>query len=234
MDISRTFDLPQSSTSELLKCMTSLGYLAYDAHRRSYRPTARVAMLGAWVQPSLFRRGRLLDMMDELSRATGEFVVAGMLVGLDVRYIHVVQSRKLSNTVVPDCSHLPLHTAMGRALLSTMPQDKVRKLVHRINAEATPRWRIAPPDFLAILGEVRERGYAMTLNTVWNDGGMLCIPLPDSGDGQRLAIGLGGEAEGMRKNAARFSALLHQTMEKYFAPRSSAPIQFPVRARLSA
>lgn len=58
MEMSRTLNYPQSSTSELLRCLTRLGYLHYNRVRRTYSPTARVALLGAWVKPSLFRADR--------------------------------------------------------------------------------------------------------------------------------------------------------------------------------
>jgi len=49
MDIVRVLDYPQSSASELLRCLVSLGYLSYDRYRRTYRPTTRVPLLGSWV-----------------------------------------------------------------------------------------------------------------------------------------------------------------------------------------
>src|SRR3954466_2294641 len=75
MDIARSMGYPQSSTSELLSCLVALGYLHRDRYARTYRPSARVALLGAWVQPTFFRHGRLLPMMDELAAESGASVV---------------------------------------------------------------------------------------------------------------------------------------------------------------
>src|SRR4051812_41901306 len=74
MDIARAYDYPQSSTSELLSCLVALGYLRRDAYARTYKPAARVAVLGAWTQPSLFRKGALLPLMDELAEEAGATV----------------------------------------------------------------------------------------------------------------------------------------------------------------
>src|SRR5271166_1357806 len=71
MEISRQLGYPQSSTSELLRCLVKMGYLNYDRYRRTYEPTARVPLLGAWVQPGLFRHGHLHPMLDEVSRRCG-------------------------------------------------------------------------------------------------------------------------------------------------------------------
>src|SRR6185312_9132731 len=72
MDIAREMGYPQSSTSELLQCL---------------------ALLGAWVQPRLFRRGHLLPMLDRLAEETGQTVFLASKVGLSIQYIHVVTPR---------------------------------------------------------------------------------------------------------------------------------------------
>ena len=74
MDIARSMGYPQSSTSELLNCLVSLGYLNRDRDQRTYRPTARVAVIGSSVQPELFRKGRLLAILDHLAEETGGIV----------------------------------------------------------------------------------------------------------------------------------------------------------------
>src|SRR5690606_35115741 len=56
-EISRALGYPQSSTSILLKSLMELGYLHYDKVTRTYRPTARVALLGRNVQSYLFGDG---------------------------------------------------------------------------------------------------------------------------------------------------------------------------------
>ncbi len=114
MDVSRALNYPQSSTSELLRCLTSLGYLSYDALRRAYKPTARVAILGAWVEPELFRRGHLLSLMDALSERAGKAVVLATTVGLAVRYIHVIEAAR----------HRP---APQGALQKSAPQGALQK-----------------------------------------------------------------------------------------------------------
>src|ERR1700740_2583728 len=75
MDMSRTLNYPQSSTSELLRSLTRLGYLHYNRYRRTYTPKARVALLGAWVEPALFRGGSILGAVDRVAELVGETVL---------------------------------------------------------------------------------------------------------------------------------------------------------------
>jgi DNA-binding IclR family transcriptional regulator len=48
-DVCTSLGYPQSSTSVLLKCLHSLGYLDYEASTRHYAPSARVRALGEWI-----------------------------------------------------------------------------------------------------------------------------------------------------------------------------------------
>ena len=63
MDVARALNAPQSSTSELLGSLVRRGYLVRKRGERVFRPTSRVALLGAWVHPALFRNGKLLQLM---------------------------------------------------------------------------------------------------------------------------------------------------------------------------
>ena len=120
MDLSRSLSYPQSSTSELLRCLTRLGYLHYDRYRRTYSPTARVALLGAWVEPSLFRGGAVLTALDRVSTSIGETVVLSTATGYVVQHLHVVDGT-VENAVTEQTGHTEslLHSPQGKLLLSS-------------------------------------------------------------------------------------------------------------------
>ncbi|MDB5420516.1 MAG: hypothetical protein JWR59_463 [Brevundimonas sp.] len=217
MDIAKAHDLPQSSTSELLKCLTSLGYLAHNPYGRTYTPTARVALLGAGVSPLLLQGGPVLEMLAELNSQSGEFVVLGMPVGLTVRYVHVLPSTRLVTTVVPERTCVPLHTAMGKALMSTLPDADIRRFVHRLNAEVGEKWRVGPADFMAEIADVRAAGYAVTYNGVWRGGGMVCLALPDQGESQLLGVGIGSDAETTRDRADEFAEMIRAATARHLS-----------------
>lgn len=221
-DIVRAFGLPQSSTSELLRCLTSLGYLVHDPHRRTFRPTARVALLGAWVLPPLFRHGNLLAMMDELSQETGELIVAGMPVGLSVRYVHVLQASNPDGMAVAQGAHRSLmHSAIGRVMLASMPDEQVRRLVHRLNAEGEPESRVCFSELQAELRRIRAQRYAITCNNVTPGGGMVAVLLPDC-DGQTLAIGIGGRTEVIEVRGEEFALRLRDAVARHLTPDPTA------------
>ncbi|MGE0742381.1 MAG: IclR family transcriptional regulator [Hyphomonadaceae bacterium] len=187
MDIARSMGYPQSSTSELLSCLVALGYLTRDRAARTYRPTARVAVLGAWVQPNLFREGRLLPTMDELAQEAGAAVVLGNRVGLDIQYIHAVTPVGVEVRVREGVSASLAHSAMGKAVLASMDRNYMRKLMHRLNAESAPELRVP---FEAVVQEC-DATYAQGFALADEHGGrMISMLLSQNGPEDGLALGM--------------------------------------------
>lgn len=187
MDIARSMGYPQSSTSELLSCLVALGYLSRDRAARTYKPTARVAVLGASVQPKLFRDGRLLAMMDELARETGATIVLGNRVGLDIQYIRSV-SPEAATLRVSEGSAAPLaHSAMGKAALASMDRAYVRKLMHRVNAESEQDLRVPFEIMAQQCDEIAAQGYAVAEE---RGGRMIAMLVSQSGPEDGLALGM--------------------------------------------
>jgi len=83
---------PTSSGSALMKSLVALGYLDYDRERRTYFPTMRITVLGAWVPGVLFGDGPLLETLEDLHRATGETIVLAVQSDLHAQYVHVLPS----------------------------------------------------------------------------------------------------------------------------------------------
>jgi DNA-binding IclR family transcriptional regulator len=222
MDIARSLNYPQSSTSELLHFLAAIGYLTYDRHARTFRPTARVALLGAWVQPSLFRNGSLLQMMDELSRATGETIVLGTRVGLLVQYIHVLPATNPVRLHVPSGSTRPLaRSGIGKLLLSTESDDAVSDVIRRINSDARPSERVRLPGLLEEISRIRSQGYSLSLNAFTRGSGIVASLIPVKGEDEPLAVGIGGVADVVSNNRDRFLRLLRASIARHL-DRSSA------------
>lgn len=187
MDIARSMGYPQSSTSELLSCLVALGYLTRDRSARTYRPTARVAVIGARVQPRLFRDGHLLAMMDELAKETDTTIVLGNRVGLDMQYIHAV-SAPGSTLHVGEGASAPLaHSAMGKAALAGMERSYVRKLMHRVNAECSHELRVPFESIAQDCDTTTSQGYAVANEL---GGVMIAMVVSHGGAEQSLALGM--------------------------------------------
>src|SRR3546814_16696109 len=91
-EVRRTLGYPQSSTSILLRSLASLGYLNYEPLNRTFRPTIRVALLGAWLVEEIDEDRNPTKMMRSLSEATGDMIILGTEHGLEAVYIKVLQA----------------------------------------------------------------------------------------------------------------------------------------------
>lgn len=231
MDIAREFNYPQSSTSELLSCLVALGYLCRDRQARTYKPSARVAVLGAWVQPELFRHGELLPMMDALAADSGVEVCLASRVGVVVQVFHAVRTDG-GDTMRPGDSLRLLSTAPGKVLLTLLDREQVRKLVHRINAESAEHLRVKADDLLCELDQIRSRGYAHQ-----SDDGqtMLSVVVPQSSSADPLALTMKGPADVIEGDLDGYVSRLRAAVSRHVGlvevnrpmPTRQAPVQTP-------
>lgn len=231
MDIARSMGYPQSSTSELLGCLVSLGYLTRDRSARTYRPTARVAVLGAWVQPNLFREGRLLPLMDELAQEANAAIVLGNRVGLEIQYIHSVAAAGAAD-VVEGASASLAHSAMGKAVLAAMDRNYMRKLMHRLNAESAPEMR-APFDQLALeCDAIQAQGYACAPDG--NGGWMIATLLAQPGHDESLTLGILLSREQFETSREHYVQLLRGAVARLAVRVQTAPRPMARREDASA
>lgn len=155
MDIARTFDYPQSSASEILRCLVAIGYLTYDRYTRTFSPTIRVAVLGSWVMPDLFRQSRLLAAVDRVASETGCEVTISAALNYLVYHVH----RAGRGSGQPETCSL-LHSPQGRMLLATYTERTVMGAIHRLNAaEPDAAQRVRPAQFMDDVRKIKSRGW---------------------------------------------------------------------------
>lgn len=190
MDLARSLNYPQSSTSELLRCLTRLGYLHYNRFNRTYAPTARVALLGSWVDPALFRGGVVISALDRIGEALGETVVLSTAINYVVQQVHVVKGASAEAVVEdPTRTERLMHSPQGKLLLSSYQDAHIRSAVHRLNAEENdPERRVRLPEYIRELAEIRARG--LVIDTQYRDDGVgaVAVLLPQRCGAERLVL----------------------------------------------
>lgn len=223
MEMSRALNYPQSSTSELLRCLTRLGYLHYNRFRRAYSPTARVALLGAWVKPSLFRGGPVLSAIDEVAKATDETVILSTSANYVVQHLHVIHGNSEGAADIHGGETLPvLHSPQGRLLLSSYRNEHVRSAVHRLNAEEEDLDRRV--NLNEVMGEflaLRERGWVIEEI----EGGMTCIAvlLPRRRNLDRLVVSVVAQTERVQGRTQEILDILLQNRDQIAAHTPEEP-----------
>lgn len=218
MDVARALEMPQSSTTELLKCLSDLGYLAYDPRSRRYMPTHRVALLGSWIHAPYLGEGRVIQMMEELGEKTRETIILGEPSGPVVRYIYVVPSRQAMRLHVGPGTIRPIaRSGLGKLFLTTYAPDRVKDLLKRINADRNPGEPvISYAELESELQDIRTNGYHLFTNGVNPGAGLIGMLLPQSDGHPPLGIGIGGLAENIVKHAPDFIEAMRQGINRYF------------------
>ncbi|MBB4615063.1 IclR family transcriptional regulator [Novosphingobium taihuense] len=231
MDVARTLCVPQSSTSELLGSLVRRGYLYRDRAARTFRPTARVALLGAWVQPQLFRHGRLLPMMDALKDETGQAVVLASMIGLDIKHVHVVGD-ELPAALASGTQHHALHSPFGIALLSIMYRENVRKLVHRLNAESEAALHVRYSDLEVQLNRASKQGYVV--GELGNGMAAVAVLLPQRLGEEQLVVGISGKSDTIHAHCDQFVQTLRGAIASGLSGRSQPEMREVERPAIAA
>lgn len=204
---------PASSGSALMKSLVSLGYLDYDRDQRTYFPTMRIAVLGAWVQEALFGEGRLLAALEALHESTGETVILGAQSDLHAQYIHLIHSNEPLQFRAPPGTRRPLaRSGMGWVLLAAKPDAEIEQLRRRINAESDEK--LSREDLMARVNEVRARGYAFSKHTVSEGVGIIAAALPRGPFGRVFVIGAAGYVSRLERKEAQIVAELRAAVAK--------------------
>ncbi|MDR3052117.1 MAG: IclR family transcriptional regulator [Oscillospiraceae bacterium] len=161
-EIARALRLPKSSAFNLIHTLLEKQFLRYDADTAHYALSLRMFELGASARLHISAESVIRRYMREISTACNETVHCGVLDGMDVVYVDKVESTRSIRMSSRIGMRLPLYcTAMGRAMLATLPDDAVRaRLAGQRFQSLTPRTISDMDALLRELAAVRAQGYA--------------------------------------------------------------------------
>lgn len=216
-EIAEAVGMPQSSASMLLRSLSDLGYLDYDAGSRTYLPSPRVALLGSWLDGGPIRDGSLIRALEHLSERTANAIFIATRSGIFSQYIYVVPGRAALRFHIPLGSRrLLVWSATGFALLSSVPDDEIRAIVRRTNAEIEESC-ISANDTLAGVKEAREKGYYFSRGLVTPGAGALAMPLPSGIDRARrpLVVSMAGMLDDFARREEDYVAAMREAIGRY-------------------
>ena len=203
-EVSLGLNIPQPSASMLLRNLAQLGYLDYDRRTRRFMPTIRVMLLGSWISRRL--PASIIEQLEALKaiHADGDVFAA-------IQNNAAVQCILLFAESVPDrmsVSSGELRTltcsAAGRALLSLRKDADVIGWVRRCNAEEPdPRLRVNEADFLGVIAQVRQLGYAATEETAEPGRCGVAVALQPPSGGMPFAVGCAGPSASVLQRRER-------------------------------
>ena len=180
-DVARILGFPKSSAHMLLGTLMARGYLV-----RTPEEVFRLAPAmdhGGWVggiAGQIFRVAQA--QLDRLVREQEESVVLGApTAGLDVR---LLSHRVSPQAVRYDVTNMPVIpgwcTAMGHAILSRLPEDRVRAYLENADrSEATPQTVTDTDAIMERLAQHRARGHALNIDERFEGASGAAVPICD-------------------------------------------------------
>jgi DNA-binding IclR family transcriptional regulator len=211
-EITADLNLPQSSTSILLRSLVSTGYLSFETQSRKYKPTIRVSLLGSWLLNDVSQPVSPLSIMEALHRQTGDTIVLGAQTGNHVNYIHVLQATTAIRLYIKPGSIRPIClTGIGRALLAPQNDLKIAAIIRQTNAERQPdEPMLQENEIFTALRTGRRSGYHVSWGSATPGAAVISMLLPAIDDHPRLALGIGGPIERIRQNENHYVALMRK------------------------
>ena len=166
-ELSRELSLSRSTAHRYIATLAQLGYLQQDPDSKRYRLGPRVLDLGFSAINSMDVREISAPHLRSLSDETGHTVNLAILDGIDVVYIERCRAAQPGQREIDLNLHvgarLPAYcTAMGKAILAFVPEDRRDELIERIDfVPRGPNTITDPHAFLAELDRIRIAGIAV-------------------------------------------------------------------------
>ena len=222
-ELVKRLEIPQSSTSTLMKTLVAKGLVEFDPDMRTFCPSVRLAFLGNWVLGASDGLAQIQSLVQRLSTETGETVIVGAQNGLFVQYLSIIESAQTVRVALRPGMRRPLHRAgLGIMLLTKKDDAEVGRMIRRYNAEADEDAVIVPVgEVLEAVRKARSLGYCETANLAMAGGGVIATLLPLPVEGRYLAVGLGAPVERLRSRREVLSAVLREEVAAF--GRASEP-----------
>lgn len=153
--------LPRSSAHGLVQTLLSRGWLEQSPSTRELSLGLRVWELGQHYAGHQDLLGAAKPVMDALALEVGETVQLARLDGLENVYIAISESPQPMRLASSVGLRLPSHaTGIGKALLSQLEPDEVKRRLAGAHLEAFTAHTISDPEELvAVIDRVRVEGF---------------------------------------------------------------------------
>ncbi len=179
--ISEETALPKPTAYRILQTMVKLGYVGQSENSQYYL----TAKLGSLAQDGHQKdlKVRVLPAMERLYRQFNENVNLAVLDGLNVHYLHTLETtRPLRMMVQPNAVDEFYTTAVGRAIVSHLPHDEQERLLRAVKIRAfTAKTINSKARLKEILDEARERGWAEEDEETVQGVACLAVPILQEG-----------------------------------------------------
>lgn len=193
-DVARRAELTRAAARRLLHTLVSLGYARSDG--KYFELSPKVLELG-YAYISSFGIAEVAQVyMEGVSRELGESCSMSVLDGAEIVYVARVPTQRIMTHTLNVGTRLPAFpTAMGRALLSALPDFELEALLEVTPLVALTEKTVTDRDELVRrIGEIRRQGYAIVDEELENGVRSIAVPIHDRRNRVIAALNVGAHA----------------------------------------
>lgn len=182
----------KSNVHRLLQGLVEHGYALRYEETGTYSASLKMWEIGYSLIQKLNVKNAAVAAMESLLAATRETVHLSVLQGLDVIYVHKLDSPEPVRAYSEVGGRAPAHcVATGKALLAWQSSQTIKHASANLT-RYTPNTIVDAKTFTRELEKVRDQGYAVNRGewreTVWGIG----APIRDASGGVLAAVGISG------------------------------------------
>lgn len=203
--------LAKSTAHRLVGSLIELGYAMQDSLTGQYRLTLKMFELSSGVVNEMSIVNMAKPHLDKMAREIGETVHLVIRDGGDIVYLYKAEAgtQRMASRVGMR-SHLYC-TGVGKAILSTLPQDEVEHIWNNSEHRAFTEHTITKlPALLEQLKLVRACGYA--IDDEENELGVRCVALALPGPGGRADAAFSISSLAPQMNHERIAQLAERAL----------------------
>jgi IclR family pca regulon transcriptional regulator len=199
----------RASARRSLLTLQRLGYVESDG--RYFRLAPRALRLGHAYVTSTPLSKQVQPILEAVSERTQESSSLAVLDGIDVVFVARAATRRSLTNGLGVGSRLPAYcAATGRVLLASLPQEEAERLLKRMaRHKLTPNTRTELAELLALLEDVRRRGYAVSDEEIELGVRSIAVPIRDAAGRTIASMSLVG-ATSRYSLASMVDSLLHE------------------------
>lgn len=185
--------LPKATVSRLTYTLTKLGYLSHLDRLGKYQLAPAALSIGYSTLANMRIRQVARPHMQELANYADASVSLGSRDRLNLIYVEHCRSKAAVMLRLDMGSRVPIATtAMGRALLASLPERERDWLLGHIARREGPRWPRIRAGIERATRDVASRGFAISVGDWQPDVSAVGVPLiPNDGSGV-FAFNCGG------------------------------------------
>lgn len=176
IDITNDLDMNKTTAFRFLETLESLNII--EKRSNTYYLGLSLLQLGNRVVTRTLLIDKIIPILERISEDVNETVNFAQLQGDKALYLHKIDSKRSLQFSLGKGDRLPLYcTAMGKAILSTLPDDKYANIVRHIELKKfTPNTIDNLTKLYSEIKAIREEGFATEKEEL--EEGLICVSVP--------------------------------------------------------